>query len=509
MPILNRSGGVLLPVFSLPGKYGIGTFGQEARQFIELLIDMGFSYWQILPLCPVDECNSPYKSASAFAGNPLFIDLEILYSWGMLDEQDLSDSSDFIDPYQVQYQKVFTHRRRLFKKAYHKMTPKIRREMSDFVEAEAYWLKDYCLYTILSEWFKNKNWSQWPDPLIISRNSEKLKKLTTEYAQEIDYLSFLQFLFFKQWQDLKSYANKKGIKIIGDIPIYISFESADVWAHPEYFQLDQNFEPKNVAGVPPDYFSKTGQLWGNPLYNWEKLKLDNYSWWFDRLSKELNKYDLVRIDHFRAFSAYWSIPEQSESAISGEWIQGPGLEFFEAFQKKYDTSRIIAEDLGVQDEMLSKLLAQTQFPGMRIMNFAFIDQLDNIHLPHNYQKNMVAYTGTHDNNTLLGTLFDYTDEQRQYALSYAQYQGQSQDSWQEGGFNSGSCRALIETLWKSPAGLTLLPIQDLCGYGNDTVINKPGTTDMNWFFRITGQALQSIDHAWFRHLNQLYHRSQD
>ncbi|WKY42896.1 4-alpha-glucanotransferase [Eubacteriaceae bacterium ES2] len=506
MPISKRRSGVLLPIFSLPGEYGIGSFGKQARQFVDLLQVMGFSYWQILPLCPVDEFYSPYKSASAFAGNPLYIDLETLSSWGLLDHQDLLITDHFKQPYQVDYSKVNKHRQDLFKKAYLNLTPKIRNEMIAFQETQSDWLIDYCLYSILAKKFNCTNWSKWPDPLILGHNIETIKQLKVKYYEEINFLSFLQYAFYKQWTALKSYANSKGIGIIGDIPIYVAYESADVWANPQFFQLDQQFQPINVAGVPPDYFSENGQLWGNPLYNWNKLKSDDYSWWFKRLNKELKMFDLVRIDHFRAFSAYWSIPSTANSAKNGKWVEGPGFHFFASFQKKNSANRIIAEDLGVQDDDLNKLLSQTQFPGMRIMSFAFLDFENNIHLPHNYEKNMIAYTGTHDNNTLLGTLFEYSDEQRNYALSYCQYKAFTENDWTIGGFKSASCRAMIETIWKSHANLTILPIQDLCGFGSDTIINKPGTVKTNWSFRITEDALAMIDHDWFYNLNRLYQR---
>ncbi|WKY46308.1 4-alpha-glucanotransferase [Eubacteriaceae bacterium ES3] len=506
MALSMRCSGVLLPVFSLPGQYGIGTFGREARQFLDLLVKMGFSYWQMLPLCPVDEFYSPYKSTSAFAGNPLFIDLEILKDWGLLDVDDLVEIKEFADPYQVNYLAVQKHRQSLFEKAYRRISPQIEKELNTFIMKESFWLEDYCLYIVLTEFYNNPDWSQWPDHKVKSRNSNMLKNLKIRFSEEISFLSFLQFCFYKQWKDLKAYANNAGIEIIGDLPIYVSFESADVWANPEYFQLDKKYQPLNVAGVPPDYFSETGQLWGNPLYNWDKLKVDNYSWWFNRLNKELEIYDLVRIDHFRGFSAYWSVPANSKSAISGEWVDGPGKVFFDTYNQKFDTSRIIAEDLGVQDENLTTLLSQTGFPGMRIMTFAFLDQENNIHLPHNYEKNMIAYTGTHDNNTILGSLFEYNEVQREYGLSYCQYQDETQDSWKNGGFKSRSCRSFIETLWKSAANVAILPIQDMCGFGKDTVFNQPGTTTTNWRFRITAEALSNIDHQWFYYLNKLYHR---
>ena len=293
------------------------------------------------------------------------------------------------------------------------------------------------------------------------------------------------------------------------MPIYLSYENADIWANPKYFQLDENRCPSRVAGVPPDYFSENGQLWGNPLYDWKILKKDGYSWWNRRLSKGLELYDLLRIDHFRGFSAYWSIPADSKSAKNGEWVKGPGFDFFSQFAKNHDTSSIIVEDLGVQDKDLQNLLDKTGYPGMRLLSFAFIDTVDNIHLPHNYPINSIAYTGTHDNNTLLGSLFGYSSEQRSYALNYCNYQENYPNNWQTGGSCSASCRSIIKTLWKSPANLVILPIQDLCGYGKDTMINEPGTIGDNWEFRMTKEGLSTIDEEWYKHLNVLYHRYSD
>ncbi len=507
MALTKRASGVLMPIFSLPGPYGIGSFGKEARLFIDQLKRMGFSYWQILPLGPIDDYYSPYKSDSAFAGNPLFIDLPILYEWDLLTHQELKDSQDLAFPYLVSYSSVIKNRFDLFKKAYSRLKPPLLAKIELFKEEESHWLMDYALYKILVKHFNESNWAKWPDQSLSFHDPTALKKIKDHYSEAINFEIFLQYAFLEQWLSLKAYANEKGIEFIGDMPIYLSYENADVWANPQYFQLDDNRSPINVAGVPADYFSKNGQLWGNPLYNWETLKKDNYSWWNKRLEKGLECYDLLRIDHFRAFSAYWSIPADSKSALNGQWVKGPGIDFFKQFATDHDTSAIIAEDLGVQDTDLENLLAQTNFPGMRLMSFAFIDNLNNLHLPHNYRPNCIAYTGTHDNNTLLGSLFEYSPDQRSYALDYCQYQEDQANDWQIGGAYSPACRSIIKTLWKSPANLVILPIQDLCGYGGDTIINKPGTIENNWEFRMTKEGLLTIDEEWYKHINTLYHRN--
>ncbi len=506
MALTKRASGVLMPIFSLPGPYGIGSFGKEARLFIDQLKRMGFSYWQILPLGPIDDCYSPYKSDSAFAGNPLFIDLPILHEWDLLTPQELQDSQDLSFPYLVSYSTLINKRMELLKKAFSRLTPSLLAKIAIFKQEESHWLIDYALYKVLVTHFNESNWAKWPDEDLSLHKPLALEKIKDHYSQKIDFEIFLQYLFLTQWLDLKAYANDNAIEFIGDMPIYLSYENADVWANPHYFQLDKNRSPINVAGVPPDYFSKDGQLWGNPLYDWAALKKDDYSWWNRRLEKGLECYDLLRIDHFRGFSAYWSIPADSKSAINGQWVKGPGIDFFAQFARDHDTSSIIAEDLGVQDADLHTLLKETDYPGMRLMTFAFIDDHDNIHLPHNYPTNCIAYTGTHDNNTLLGSLFEYSDRERTYALEYCQYREDQPDDWQIGGACSPACRSIIETLWKSPAKLVILPIQDLCGYGGDTIINEPGTIENNWAFRMTKEGLATIDEEWYRKINTLYHR---
>lgn len=506
MAITKRTSGVLMPIFSLPDPYGIGSFGEEARFFIDQLKNMGFSYWQILPLSPIDQHYSPYKSDSAFAGNPLFIDLPILHEWDLLTLKELTENKDLSFPYSVSYSTLIKNRSKLFKKAYARINPTIRAKIDFFSKNQADWLDDYALYKVLVKLFNEPDWSKWPDKDLSFHQPWALEKIKKDYSKEIDFEIFLQYAFFQQWTDLKTYANQNGIRIIGDMPIYVSYENADVWANPNYFELDENRCPINVSGVPPDYFSKNGQFWGNPLYDWESLRKDGYSWWIKRLEKGLELYDLLRIDHFRGFSAYWSIPADAKSAANGQWLKGPGFDFFDQFAKNHDTSRIIAEDLGVQDEDLQNLLAQTGYPGMALLSFGFIDNLDNVHLPHNYSNNLIAYTGTHDNNTLLGSLFKYTDAQRNYALDYCDYHENQPNDWQIGGACSPSCRSMIKTLWRSPANLVILPIQDLCGYGEDTIINEPGTVGNNWKFRMTKEGLGTIDEEWYKKINYLYYR---
>ncbi|AFA49038.1 4-alpha-glucanotransferase MalQ [Acetobacterium woodii DSM 1030] len=467
---------------------------------------MGFTYWQILPIGPIDACFSPYKSTSAFAGNPLLIDLDILNQWGLLTADEIISCKSLAPPYSIDYPNLINNRDTIFKLAFSRLTTDFSNEINQYSLANHDWLADFALYTVLCEQFSENDWTKWKNADLVKHTPAAIAAAITAYQDAIDYQIFLQYVYNRQWIDFKNYANSKGIKIIGDMPIYIAHTSADVWCHPELFQLDENGIPINVAGVPPDYFSETGQLWGNPLYRWDVMKKNNYRWWLRRIQKSFADFDTVRIDHFRAFSAYWSVPATAPTAKSGNWIPGPARDFFKQLEKSFPAANIIAEDLGFQDPELIKLLSNTGFPGMRIMEFAFIDKLNNIHLPHNYTANMVAYSGTHDNNTLLGTFFEYSPEQRRYAFNYCGYCEAWENQWQIGGYQSPSCRAFIRTLFQSVANLVMLPIQDLCGYGSDTRINKPGTTENNWIFRMTREELSNIDTDWFNQLNHLYRR---
>lgn len=499
--MIKRASGVLMHISSLPGEYGIGTFGKEAKKFIDFLSDIGCKYWQVLPFGPTDHVNSPYASISAFAGNRNFIDVERLYEDGLITKEDLEEQK-CDEQYISSYDFLRERRMNAFYKAYHNLNDEHREKLAEFKKENKAWVVDYALYIILKEAYLDKNWYDWPDDIKF-REPETLKRVTEEQKDNIDFIVFMQYLFYTQWHDIRKYANDKGVQIIGDLPMYVAMESSDVWSDRHDFDLDEDGRAKNVAGVPPDYFSEDGQKWGQALYDWDEMKRDGYSWWMRRLETSFELFDMVRIDHFRAFSSYWAVPFEAETAKEGEWIDGPKMELFGPIFKKFGRDKIIAEDLGIIDDGVRELLKETKLPGMRIMQFGFMDESDNLHLPHNYPKNSFAYTGTHDNDTLFGWLFGAEERDRNFALDYANFQGHN---WSEGGYHSASCRAIINTLWQSHAEVVVVPIQDLCGFGTDTKMNKPGTIVDNWIFRITEEQLNSIDKDWIRKMNHTYKR---
>ena len=463
-----RKSGVLMHVSMLPGEYSCGAFGKEARDFIDLLEKAGFKIWQTLPFGWPDTNGSPYKSLSGFAGNPFFIDLPTLWEKGLITRDEL-EAAKQKSPYLCEFDRLFSERLSLLRKASERVgeeeRAKIDRAVRDNPE-----LFDFCLFMAEKE-------PGGEDALF--------------------FHEFMQYEFLEEWYKIKAYANEKGIEIIGDIPIYLDPESSDVKAHPEYFQLDpETHAPTAVAGVPPDYFAEDGQLWGNPLYDWDRMKKDGYRWWKARIRHQLTLFDGIRIDHFRGFSAYWSVPADAETAKEGKWVTGPGREFVEELKKIAGKKLIIAEDLGDIDEDVVKLLKDTGLPGMRVFQFAFLSD-DNPHLPHYYPENVVAYSGTHDNNTLLGYIFDLSEEDRRKMLDYIGFNGVD---------GKYACPYVIKTLMRSAAERVIFPVQDLLEYGMDTRMNTPGVADGNWAIRFTKEQLGKIDCAYWKKQNALYNR---
>lgn len=487
-----RSAGVLMPVFSLPGPFGIGVFGQEAYDFIDRIAEMGFRYWQLLPFTIVDEWNSPYSSISAFAGNDLFIDPRQLQEEGLLSETEVRESIYPGTPYIADYSFAREKRLTVLRKAFARLDRESVKELEDFAE-EWPWLSDFAHFMCLQKKYDDAPWWEWP---------ENARKETVEQT-ELFFWIFVQHVFLKQWQKVKDYGNRKGISFIGDMPIYPSVNSCDVWANEHLFQMDPNtHRPVQIAGVPPDYFSEKGQLWGNPLYDWAQMKKDHYHWWKERFEHLFSMFDMVRIDHFRAFASYWAVPLDAESAAEGHWEKGPGISLFHALDQRWK-NKIIAEDLGSYGKDVVALLAETGFPGMRVIQFGFTPGSDSVHLPHHYPFRSVAYIGTHDNSTLLGWLWESKPEEREYILRYCGFHG---NDWGRGGYDSPSCRCIIETLWKSSADTAIIPVQDMCGFGNDARINVPGTEKDNWRFRMTKENLEQIDREYFQSINLLYGR---
>ncbi len=476
---MERKSGVLMHISSLPGDYSIGGFSDHARYFIDFLADCGFTYWQVLPLCMVDACNSPYKSYSAFAGNPYFIDPETLRRKGLVTGEEL-EAYRQQTPYSCEYGRLYHTRQQLLMTAARRAGN--REEIRRFIRENPY-LDSFCRFMALKAANGQKCWADWACETI---------------DEDILFMwQFIEYEFFSQWAEIRQYANQRGIRIIGDMPFYVSYDSVDVWGEKELFQLDASGRPASVAGVPPDYFAADGQLWGNPLYDWDKMKADGFRWWRDRLRHMLSLFDGVRIDHFRAAESYFSIPAGAATAREGHWRPGPGRSFVDMLNENRGDGLIIAEDLGEITDAVRELVDYSGFPGMRIFQFGFLDGSDNPHLPHNYPHNCVAYTGTHDNNTLLGYVWELEDARRRDMLAYCGYEDPDWNS----GYDS-----ILRTLFMSHAGTVILPIQDLLGYGSDTRLNIPGKADGNWQFRVTKEQLDSIDREKFRRLNHLYRR---
>jgi len=489
-----RESGILLPIFSLPSKYGIGCFSKEAYEFIDLLEKAGQKKWQILPLGPTGYGDSPYQSFSTFAGNPYFIDLVTLIHEGLLTTEEC-DSFDFADNQErVDYGKLYFNRFKLLWLAYERF------EQNDdffrFVDENHWWLEDYSLFMAIKNRYEGSSWDNWEDGER-NREEEALTKARESLQKEIDFHFFLQYQFTKQWNALHRYANEKQIEIIGDIPIYVAFDSADAWANPELFQFDEERKPIAVAGCPPDYFSETGQLWGNPLYLWELHKETGYAWWFKRLAHTFSLYDVVRIDHFRGFDEYYAIPALAKDAVIGKWEKGPGLGFFKAIKAEFGELPIIAEDLGILTDSVLLLLKDTGFPGMKIIQFAFDSRESNAYLPYTYPRGCVVYTGTHDNDTTLGWYQTVGNETRSFAEEYLHIVSKE---------NYEIPYYFIKMAMGSPADLCVIPLQDFLSLGSEARINTPSTLGDNWVWRLSPGTMNEEVAKRIREVTVLYGR---
>lgn len=469
-------------ISSLPGRFGCGAFGQEAYRFADLLAESGFSCWQTLPFGWPDEHGSPYKSISAFAGNPYFIDLVTLMKDGLLTEEELQHAEQK-SPWLCEFERLSQERIPLLARAASRVCPELRKTIEQFAQEHLH-IDHFCRFMAAKKANQGRKWQEF-DPAVQAD------------PEDLFLHRFIQYEFLTQWLKLKQYANEKGIEIIGDIPIYLDIDSSDVWMNPENFQLDEQGSPKAVAGVPPDYFAADGQLWGNPLYDWDAMKKEGYTWWMDRIRWQLTLFDGIRIDHFRALSAYWSVPAGAKTAKEGKWIKGPGIQFVRMLKKIADGKLIIAEDLGDIDDGVRKLLNMSGLPGMRVFQFAFLAE-DTPHKPHNYPENCVAYSGTHDNNTLLGFVWEMTQQERAVMMDYI---GWPLDFWKD------SCPIILKMLLRTPAERVIFPIQDILGYGADTRMNIPGVPENNWAFRLKQEQLDSIDRVYFLRQNRQYGRA--
>ncbi|MCI8780438.1 MAG: 4-alpha-glucanotransferase [Lachnospiraceae bacterium] len=479
-----RASGILLPISSLPGKYGIGCFSKEAYKFVDFLEKAGQKYWQILPVGPTSYGDSPYQSFSTFAGNPYFISLESLVEQGLLkkkecDEADFGKLADSVD-----YHKLYLERFQLLRKAYERSNITQKEEFHDFRRENAFWLNDYAVFMAVKTFFGGKSFEEWPED-IRRRWEYALNYYRRELYYDIEFYEYIQYEFYRQWFRLKKYANEKGIKIIGDIPIYVAYDSADVWAHPELFQMDAEGKPQTVAGCPPDGFSATGQLWGNPLYRWDYHRDTGFSWWIRRMEKCTSLYDVTRIDHFRGFDQYFSIPAGADDATAGHWEQGPGISLFHAIRARLGDIQIIAEDLGYITDSVRKLVWECGFPNMKVLEFAF-DSRDSSgpgeYLPHNYNKNCVVYTGTHDNETLLGWLDNILPEEVEMVKKYV-----GRDTKEKKELVSD----LIRVAQSSVADYCIIPIQDYLCLDNGARINTPSTVGTNWKWRVSDKQLSN------------------
>ncbi|MDB9302953.1 MULTISPECIES: 4-alpha-glucanotransferase [Cyanophyceae] len=494
-----RSSGILLHPTSFPSRFGIGDLGLEAYKFIDFLRETYQQYWQVLPLGPTGYGNSPYAAYSAMAGNPMLISPEQLQEQGLLAEEDFANLPVFNES-KVDYDQVNEIKIALLKKACEnfqvKATPLQKKEFAGFCESKAYWLDDYALFMALKDANNNTSWHTW-EKEIVKREPAAIDQAKEKLAAEIYYYKFVQFEFFRQWSELKTYANMSGIKIIGDIPIYVAQDSADVWAHPHIFCLDEETrEPALMAGVPPDYFSETGQLWGNPVYNWEALQKQDFNWWLGRFEAMLDYIDVIRIDHFRGFEAYWAVEQGEETAMNGEWMKAPGEELFDAIKAKLGTLPVLAEDLGVITPEVEALRDKYEFPGMKVLQFAFGSDPGNSFLPFNYTRNAVVYTGTHDNDTTVGWFNQANDWEKRNLLLYLGCISDEGIHWD-----------VIRLALSSIANQAIIPLQDILGLGTEARMNFPSTAEGNWGWRYQPSLLTAELGERLKNLTQLYGRA--
>lgn len=477
--MFERSCGVVLHISSLPSPYGIGTMGKEAYRFVDFLRDGGQTYWQVLPLGQTGFGDSPYQCFSAAAGNPYFIDLDMLAEMGLLTEQDLRDADVETTPDAVDFAALAETRFTVLHRAFERADQLLLGKMAAFRWENRDWVEDYAMFMSLKKYFDQKALWDWDDADIKRRDPEAMRRYAFELKPQIDFYVFMQYLFFEQWNKLRAYANEKGIQIIGDIPIYVSPDSCDVWAHPEMFKVDEELKPNGVAGVPPDYYSATGQLWGNPTYNWKVIEDDGYRWWIWRVRRNLALFDVTRIDHFRGFQAYWEVPAGEETAVKGKWHKGPRMKLFKAIRAALGDVPIIAEDLGDIDDDVRKFLKKSGYPGMRVMIFGLRADENNDHIPFNWPKNCVGYTSTHDSETICEQINDKcTEADRKFAYEYLRTSDREPLGW-----------SAIRLAYASSCVIAMTTMQDVLSLGADARMNTPSTLGGNWSWRVRREAI--------------------
>lgn len=492
---LERGAGILMPVSALPGPYGIGTLGKSAYRFADFAAASGYRYWQVLPVGPTSFGDSPYQSFSAFAGNPYYIDLEYLIEEGLLKEEEICSADFGARADDIDYAAVFQNRFQVLRMAFARSSHQKSKEFKAFLKDNSYWIDDYSFYMAVKFHFENRSWQEWDEDIRLRRREavEKYRKLL---AEDIEFWKFCQFKFREQWNRLRAYVNQLGMKFIGDIPLYVAMDSSDVWVHRELFELDEDCEPIHIAGVPPDAFSDDGQRWGNPLYRWDIMEENGFAWWRERMKANASLYDVIRIDHFIGIVNYWSIAADCPTAIDGEWKKGPGAKLMKAVAESIGDAGIIAEDLGVLTKPVRDLIRKLGYPGMKIIEFGLDCDPENDYLPHNYaSSNIVAYIGTHDNETLVGYLKNCSGAQLEKIMEY---------------FGTERPKELpekiIRSLFACTADVAIVQTQDLLGLDNTARTNLPSTVGQNWRWRATEEQLDSIDTAYYRELCRMYNR---
>lgn len=492
---LVRGAGVLMPISSLPGGFGIGTLGAEAYRFVDFVCRNGFKYWQVLPVGPTSYGDSPYQSFSAFAGNPYFIDLDTLAEEGCLEKGTYEEIKWGKIKNEVDYAAIFTHRFPVLKEAFGNSRHLDDKEYKEFLEETKFWLEDYAFYMALKYHFDQASWQEWEEDIKFLKPSavKKYKKLL---SAEIDFWKFLQYKFRQQWMKLKKYANDKGVMIIGDIPLYVALDSADVWVNKQNYAIDEKGKETSIAGVPPDMFSATGQRWGNPIYNWDVMEETGFSWWRERMKANASFYDVIRIDHFIGIVNYWSIPAECETAIDGEWLKGPGEKLTNAISESIGDAKLIAEDLGVLTKPVVNLIQKTGYPGMKIIEFGLDGPADNQYLPHNYSKsNIIAYIGTHDNETLAGYLKGLKRKQKSFVKEYYGVKREKDLH-----------KVIVRSLFSCIGDVVIIQMQDMLSLDNSARMNLPSTVGINWKWKMDAEQYGEIDTEYYKKLCEIYCR---